>query len=256
MNKKMLRFAIIGVIVALVMLGIANLFGNKYNLPSFDYDDVEMVQLQQPEDGQEIAIIDTSIGEFKVALYRDLTPNTVEHFVNLAESGYYDGKYFYKIESDMYFFAGTTNQNGYMVEESDGNYDEELYDIEHKKIKNEISKNLWPLKGSLIAMGPDHKDSGTFITGINTMEFDDELTEQLNTAKNANKAVTDAFIEKGGVPIIPHEYTVFAQTYEGMDVFEKIFEVEIDKDGAPKEELIINSITISTYGADDTQATE
>ena len=45
-------------------------------------------------------------------------------------------------------------------------------------------------------------------------------------------------------------YTVFAQTYEGMDVFEKILsqKPKSNKNIQPKEDIMINSIKIETYG--------
>lgn len=239
-----MRKILIGALVVFVIIFILSFVFNQAKLPSFDYDNVKMVQLQQPKDGQDIAIINTTVGEFKVALYKEYAPKTVENFINLANQGYYDGKYIYKIQDDTFFFAGTTNKNGVIVGKDDKNYE-----TENKTLDIEKSDNLWALKGSLISMGPDYKGAGTFITGVNTMKFDDKLKNKLKKAKNANTDIVNAFLDKGGVPVLPHEYTIFAQTYEGMDSFEKVFKVDVDKKGAPKEDIKINSIKISTYSS-------
>lgn len=256
MTKKLSRFMLLGVFL-LVIAFVAIKFATKgYKFPSFDYKDVNLKQLQMPVNGQEVATIETSVGTFKVMLFREDAPNTVEHFVKLAKDGYYDGTYIYQVQKDNngkghYFFGGTKKKDGYMVDKKDDNYTKEIYDIEHKVINNEISKNLWAFKGSLIAMGPDLKDSGTFITGVNSADFTDDLKDALKKEiekKNANKDIINAFIEKGGQPTLQDKYTIFAQVYEGMDVFEKVFAVDTDKNGAPTKDLKINKITISNYG--------
>lgn len=244
MSKKFKKTLIIMTVVMVVIFG-GSYFLNRDKLPSFDYKDVDLVQLNAPKTGQEIAIIDTTLGTFKVALYREYAPNTVENFVKLAKTGYYDGKYVFSAVKDSYFLAGTTNKSGVIVKKGEANYDQEM-----TKITNEIHKNLLPLKGSLISFGPNLKDSGTFFSGINTVVFTDKLKNKLKSQKNANQDIINAFIEKGGMPYFTGNYTVFAQTYEGLDVFEKVCNVAVDsKTKAPKEEIKINKITISTYGS-------
>lgn len=243
MSKKM-KYSLMAMAILLIAYVAISFLGNNSKLPSFEYDDVNMVQLSSPEKGQEIAIIDTTLGSFKVALYREYAPNTVKSFVDLANAGYYDGKYVFIVEKDQYFLAGTTNSNGIIVEK-----DEENYDTEMTKTENEISKNLWPLKGSFISFGPDYKDNGIFFAGINTMEFSDKFKEELKNSENANPEIVNAFIEKGGMPYMSSSYTVFAQTYEGMDVFEKLCNAEVksSKNQQPAEDIKINSIKISTF---------
>lgn len=256
MSKRFSKLMLIGLVLLVVVFVVLKFVARGYNFPSFDYKDVNLKQLQEPTKGQEVATIETSVGTFKVMLFREEAPNTVEHFVKLAKDGYYDGTYIYQVQKDNngkghYFFGGTKKKDGFMVKEKDDNYTKEIYDTEHKVIKNEISKNLWAFKGALIAMGPDLKESGTFITGVNSADFNDDLKDALKKEiekKNANKDIINAFIEKGGQPTLQDKYTIFAQVYEGMDVFEKVFAVDTDKNGTPTENLKINKITISTYG--------
>ncbi len=243
MNKKFLKFGLIGVALVLVISVVIKLVaGGK--LPSYNYKDANLVQLQNPKDGQEIAIINTTLGEFKVMLFREQAPKAVEHFVNLAKAGYYDGKYIYGVSSPAYFFAGTTNKDGVIVDKDHKNYDTEM-----KELDVETSDDLFPFKGALILLGPDRKGSGTFITGINTIEMTDKIKKAFEKQEDANKDIVNAFLEKGGDPTLAHSYSIFAQTYEGMDVYEKIFKVDVDKNGRPKDELKIISIKISNYKA-------
>lgn len=43
------------------------------------------------------AIIRTSMGEFKIELYADKAPLSVENFINYANSGFYDGTIFHRV---------------------------------------------------------------------------------------------------------------------------------------------------------------
>ena len=55
----------------------------------------------------------------------------------MAESGYYDGTYIYKVEPGICFSAGSKDADG--LAEID-------FEAEHQKAPVEISENLWPFK--------------------------------------------------------------------------------------------------------------
>lgn len=260
-TKGLSKMLIIGVILLVGVFGLF-FFANKgYKFPEeINSKDVDLIQLKTPEKGQKIATVDTTEGTFKIVLYENEAPKTVEHFIKLVNEGYYDETFVYKIAKDKdgnghYFHAGTKREDGVVLNKKDkekDNFDQALYDIEHTSIKNETSKNLWPIKGAIIATGVDLKDSGTFLTAVNTAIFDDKLKSSLNKLlkdKKGNEDIVNLFLDKGGEPTLPHTFTIFAQVYEGMDAYEKIFDVDTDKkSGAPKEAIKINKITLSTYG--------
>ena len=218
----------ISAVIVLNTLGV----GKKVKI---DVDKATTTQLETPKNGQEIAIIKTNMGDIKVALYREYAPKAVENFVSLAKSGYYDGTYIFENEPTVYFIGGSKNKDGTGGEKN--------------KFDNEITPNLWPFKGSLCSIGDDSRNSsGNKIMFVNSIEFTDKIEEQMRNASKNNK-LTDAFINNGGIPNFVGQYTVFAQTYEGMDVFEKISNTSSDeKSKRPSEDIIIQSIEISTYG--------
>lgn len=59
--------------------------------------------------------------------------------------------------------------------------------------------------------------------------------------------VIDEYINNGGYPSLDMGYTIFGQTYEGMDVVDAIAAVETDSNDKPVEDVIIESIEIGTY---------
>ena len=40
---------------------------------------------------------------------------------------------------------------------------------------------------------------------------------------------------------------VFAQVYDGLDVLDAIAAVEVDENGVPKENVVINSMSVEKY---------
>jgi len=58
------------------------------------------------------AIIETSMGTMTVELYRQRTPNTTANFIDLAESGFYDGLIFHRVIDDFVIQGGCPNGDG------------------------------------------------------------------------------------------------------------------------------------------------
>lgn len=256
--NKVLKIVLTFVIVVGVLLGFAMCSKSKSPFPEMSFSDATFTQLDGPVEGQEIAIIDTSLGEYRVALFREYAPNTVENFVNLANSGFYDGKYVYQVINDGLFTFGTAKKSGIIISEKevikDGEDDEkriytqEEYDTENAKNDNELTESLWPFKGAVISVGPDHEGTGAFVWTLDSIEMDDDVREYLEKGDDINTELVDKFMENGGVPQFAQGYTVFGQTYEGFDVIEKITDVEADsKTAVPTEDVMIKSVKIEKY---------
>ncbi|MBQ8010657.1 MAG: peptidylprolyl isomerase, partial [Oscillospiraceae bacterium] len=71
-----------------------------------DVNTMELVQLEEPEEGDPVAVINTTYGEFRAVLYPEYAPQTVENFIALAKSGYYDDTYVFEQKQDVYAAAG------------------------------------------------------------------------------------------------------------------------------------------------------
>ena len=88
---------------------------------------------------------------------------------------------------------------------------------------------------------------------LNTVKFDDEFKEELKQVSES-EALADAFIKNGGIPNFSQQMTVIGQTYSGMDVVEKLASLKTRDTGNykyPIDDVMINSVTISTYSAKD-----
>jgi peptidyl-prolyl cis-trans isomerase B (cyclophilin B) len=223
-------------------------------------DEMELVQLEAPEEGASIAIVDTTLGEFRFVLYPEYSPDAVKNFTELAEQGYYDNTYVFHSESGVYSAAGAPNKDGSAKDNS------------HELVERELHQNLWPFKGAVLAMNTTVKQNlkekviggGTYYNGgrfmlVNTVAFDEAFKEEL-LSYSESKELAEAFIEKGGVPNFSQQMTVIGQTYSGIEVVEKLASLETNNIGNykfPAEDVMINSVKISTYSsAEETSEAE
>jgi cyclophilin family peptidyl-prolyl cis-trans isomerase len=58
------------------------------------------------------AIIETNYGDIEIKLYEDKTPITTKNFIDLAESGFYDGLIFHRIVPGFVIQGGCPNGDG------------------------------------------------------------------------------------------------------------------------------------------------
>ena len=66
---------------------------------------------QSTMESKTYAIVETSKGDFTILLYED-TPVTVQNFVTLAQSGFYDGLTFHRYEPGFVIQGGDPNGDG------------------------------------------------------------------------------------------------------------------------------------------------
>ncbi len=206
---------------------------SKFGDLDIDLANATFTQLDEIEEGRQIAVVKTDRGEFKIALFPEYAPNTVDNFIKSAESGLYDNKAVISGISGTYFIGGNAEDT--------------------TALPHEISEHMWTFRGAVCAVSQnyDSNDVGNRLLFVNTIEYDEETIAQLEKLKSqyGNEALIDNYIEHGGVLNFAGKYTVFGQVFEGMDVYEEICSIPNDADARTKftEEVIIESIEITTY---------
>ncbi|WP_303823604.1 peptidylprolyl isomerase [Ruminococcus flavefaciens] len=255
--RLVLIFTLIMGVSSLVIMLSNTLMARNNNYITIDPETMKLVQLDPPKDGDPIAIVDTTLGEYRFVLYPQYSPNAVANFTELAEQGYYNNTYVFHSESGAYSAAGAPNKNG------------NANDNSHELVERELHQNLWPFKGAVLAMNTTVKRSfkekilggGTYYNGsrfmtVNTIDFNDDIKKEIMEVSE-NEELGSAFVEHGGVPNFSQQITVIGQTYKGFDVVEKLANLETNEQGVykvPVEDVMINSVTISTYSAKDEAA--
>ena len=159
-----------------------------------------------------IADIDIAdYGRITVALDPAAAPLTVENFVSLAESGFYDGLTFHRIMEGFMMQGGDPDGNG-----SGGS---------GKNIKGEFSSN-----------GVDNPLSHT--RGAISMA----------RAKAPDSASSQFFIVHEDSTFLDGDYAAFGYVTEGMDIVDRVCQdaEPVDNNGAilPENQPVITAITI------------
>ncbi|MDH5597433.1 MAG: peptidylprolyl isomerase [Candidatus Peregrinibacteria bacterium] len=165
-------------------------------------------QEAQPEQGEQIVVMETSNGTIKIRLFPDFAPKTVENFVGLIEKGYYDGLIFHRVIPDFMVQGGDPTGTGRGGESLWGG-----------KFEDEFSPNLKNVRGalSMANAGPDTNGSQFFI------------------------------VQAPATPWLDGRHSVFGQVFEGMDVVDAIISAERDAADKPLEDISMTKVTVETF---------
>lgn len=156
-------------------------------------------------------------------LYPDKAPNTVANFIYLANSGFYDGTIFHRTLSNYLIQGGDPEGNG-----TGG----PGYFIEGEFALNGFSKNDLSLTSGVIAMARFCATSDTDETYFNT------------AGSQFFILCRDKSEDYDG------KYAAFGKVFEGMSVCRTLSQVSADSNNHPKQDQVIKSIRVETYGAD------
>ncbi len=244
---------------------------NETALTPFDdvQKEVEYTQLQAPVTGDLVAIIETSEGTVKVKLLPEVAPKAVKNFVELSLTDYYDGVEFHRVINDFMIQGGDPEGTG-----SGGQ------SIWGEGFALEINKNARHFSGALAMANSNDFAAGRTATNGSQFYLVDDVTlgEDLVTELDMFAAQQDMVLEhmhapiegeedvyhegdirvkdmfseavindykaNGGTPFLDFGYTVFGQTYEGLEVIDAISQTETGENDKPTTPVIIEDVTI------------
>ena len=213
-----------------------------------DLDDSEgeLYQYEMPADGDEIAIIHTSLGDITVRFFPEEAPKAVKNFVTLAKQGYYDGLTFYRVINEFMIQSGSPDNSATGGESIYGS-----------GFETELSAKLHHLHGALCMAHSEEKNSNTsqwyiIQNKILSSSYYTSLasTQRANPEYGYTEKVINAYKEDGGAPWCDQEYTVFGQVIAGLDVVDRIGRMRTDDMDRPVEDIIVTSVEITVYHAD------
>ncbi|NME70176.1 peptidylprolyl isomerase [Flammeovirga aprica] len=161
---------------------------------------------------EEVVHIETSYGEIVIILF-DKTPDHKKNFIQLAKDGFYNGTTFHRV------------LKGFMIQGGDPN----------------------------TRAGGDSTRIGIGNPGYTVnSEFDTSLlhdygmvgaarqNDEINPDKSSSGSQFYIVQSKEGAHHLDGEYTVFGMVVKGMDVVEKIADLEINTEGKPLKRVEIN----------------
>jgi peptidyl-prolyl cis-trans isomerase B (cyclophilin B) len=175
------------------------------------------------------------MGDIKVKFFEKEAPKAVENFVKLAEKDYYDGLIFHRVMAEFMLQGGDPTGTG-MGGDS----------IYGKPFEDEFSPNLHNFRGalSMANSGANTNQSQFFI--VQRKVTGDDVNQWMQRNK-LDAGLQKLYQETGGTPWLDNKHTVFGQVFEGIEIVDKIAQVEVDSAAKPIEEVKILDIEILKY---------
>jgi peptidyl-prolyl cis-trans isomerase B (cyclophilin B) len=150
--------------------------------------------------------------QIKAELYPEKAPNTVNNFISLVSSGFYDGLIFHRVIE------------GFMIQGGD--------------------------PAGVGTGGPGYSIKGEF--AINGFKQNDIKHERgvLSMARSMmpNSAGSQFFIMHQNASHLDGQYAAFGKVIEGMEVVDEIASVKTDWNDKPKTPQVMQKVEVETFG--------
>lgn len=150
--------------------------------------------------------------KFYAELYPDVAPNTVNNFISLVKKGFYNGLTFHRVISGFMIQGGDPKGNG-----TGG----PGYTIRGEFAKNGFKTNNLKHTRGVISMA---------------------------RSMMPNSAGSQFFIMHEDAPHLDGQYAAFGKVIEGMEVVDKIADVNVDYNDKPLTDVVIKEVTVDTAG--------
>ena len=147
------------------------------------------------------------LGDIKAELYPDVAPITVDNFIKLASSGFYNGLTFHRIIPGFMIQGGDPDGTG---------MGGPGYSIKGEFSSNGVPNNLMHTRGVLSMARSMMPDS----------------------------AGSQFFIMHEAAPHLDGSYAAFGKVIEGIEVVDKIASVKTDYNDKPLEPVVIEIMTV------------
>ena len=154
------------------------------------------------------AVIETTHGKIVLNLLPDIAPETVRNFIKLAKSGFYDGTLFHRVIP------------GFMIQGGDPN-------------SKKPDKSKWGIGGPGYTIKAEFNPR-SHLRGVVSMA----------RAMDPDSAGSQFFIVTTDSTFLDRQYTAFGEIIEGMEIADKIVNLQKDKNDCPFEEAKMFRISI------------
>ena len=168
------------------------------------------------EDEDKIAVLETRSGIMVIQFFPDDAPNTVDNFLKLAESGYYDNTLFHRVI------------NTFMIQGGDPNT---------KIVKDDLD---FDNEGFVVKMDPSNWGTGgpgySIAAEFNTLEHDRGIVSMARSA-HPDSAGSQFFIVHQDSNFLDGEYTVFGRliTKTSFETLDRIANLETGNRDIPTD---------------------
>jgi len=169
------------------------------------------------DSGKPVVRLETTKGNIVLELDREKAPKTVDNFLSLVESGFYEGTIFHRVIKGFMIQGGGLTEN--MTQKPTG-----------IPIPNEADNSLKNVRGSIAMARTQDPHSATSQFFINTVD--------------------NAFLNHSSKTLSGWGYCVFGRVVEGMDVVDAIESSPTTTYGmytdVPSQPIVINKASVVT----------
>ena len=190
-------------------------------------------QLNELNTSNPLVTVHTNHGDFKLELFPEIAPKTLENIGTHAKNGYYNGVIFHRVIEDFMIQGGDPTGTG-MGGES----------IYGRTFEDEFSREAFNLYGalSMANAGPNTNGSQFFI--VTAKQVPAQMLKQLKDG-GWPEEIVEEYAKIGGTPWLDHRHTVFGRVVEGMDVVLDIEGVKRNGQDRPLEDVVIESMEVN-----------
>ena len=190
-------------------------------------------------------VLETDAGDITIKLFNE-TPEYRDNFIKLAKEGFYDSLLIHRVIKDFGIQSGAADTR------YAGKGDLVGYKGPGYTIPAHIVPELFHQRGMIGSpRKPDTKnqrrrsDGSQFYIVSGRKYFDKELDEieQQNQYKFSAKQ-REIYKTIGGSPHLDGTYTVFGQVISGMEIVDRIVQVETDRDWRPLNDIRLKRVRI------------
>ena len=158
--------------------------------------------------GNEVAVIETTLGDIELELQNDIAPGHVKNFKDLAEKGFYDGTTFHRVIP------------GFMIQGGDPN----------TKSDDRSTHGMG---------GPGYTIKAEFSSTPHTRGV-----LSMARSQDPDSAGSQFFVVVKDSSFLDNQYTAFGLVTKGMEVVDKVVSVPRDSKDNPDEKVEMKSVKI------------
>lgn len=169
-------------------------------------------------------VLNTNMGKIKIELYPRMAPKTVDNFLELVDSDFYDGKIFHRVIKDFMIQTGGINMDG--INEDVGYL-----------IPDEINpKSLGMSDQEILAL---EAQGYRYYTHFDSIPFEKGVLGMANRGPNTNSSQFFIVTAQEGAPWLNGKHTAFARVIKGLSVVDAIAQVPTNEGDRPKRRIYI-----------------
>ena len=181
-------------------------------------------------------LIETELGNMKVLLYNS-TPKHRDNVIKLVKEGFYDDLLFHRVINNFMIQGGDPDSRNaspqQMLGQGGPGYTIDA-EIGALHFKGALSAARLP-----DAINPEKQSSGSQFFIVQGYKVQDQELDRWEQEKGIKYTPEQRKIyrEVGGYPFLDHDYTVFGEVVEGLDVIDKIAAVQVGAADRPIKDL-------------------